>query len=291
MEITSRGRLIVGVKYDFPPFGFIDEEGIVGGFDVDIARALAERWLGDADAIELVRVTSDNRIPLLAAGEVDLVIASMTHKHERDDLIDFSQTYFLDGQSLLVRTSAIGVPELATVADLDGKLVAAIDGSTSIENIQSAAHTSGIKIELLPFQEYPPALEALKAGQVDALTTDSVALARFAGENPGLAVVGGRFTQEPYGIGVPNFDSELRDLINFTLQQMKEDGVYDAIYARWFAEDTPYAIEIWPGESTLATNVRSAIEAPVASSPTATAGPPAKAIQATPSPRPTATRS
>ncbi len=252
--IQQRGKLLAGVKYDFAPFGFVDENGSVTGFDVDIAHEFAARWLNDPGAVELVRVTSDNRIPLLAAGEVDLVIASMTHKQERDDTIDFSQTYFLDGQSLLVREES----EIQGVADLDGKIVAAIAGSTSIDNIRNQAQDLGIAIEVLPFQEYPSALAALKAGQVDVLTTDSVALSQFAKENPGLQVVGGRFTQEPYGIGVPNYDDQFRDLVNFTLQEMKQDGTYDALYEKWFGADPPYPIEIWPGEPRLDVNIAKA---------------------------------
>lgn len=190
------------------------------------------------------------RIPKLAAGEVDIVAASMTHKQERDEEIDFSQTYFLDGQSLLVREDS----EIKELKDLDGKTVTAIQGSTSIDNIQAKANELGITIDVVPLLEYPPAVEALKSGSVDVLTTDSVALSQLAKENPGLKVVGGRFTSEPYGIGVPNYDDRFRDLVNFTLQQMKVDGTYDRLYEKWFGEDEPYALEIWPGESYLNIN-------------------------------------
>jgi polar amino acid transport system substrate-binding protein len=200
--------------------------------------------LGDENAVELVQVTSSNRIQKLAAGEVDLVAASMTHKKERDEAIDFSQTYFLDGQSLLVRRNS-GINSLT---DLDGKIVTAIQGSTSIDNIQQVAADQGLNLEILPFQQYPQALAALTTNQVAALTTDSVALAQFAKDNPELVVVGGRFTREPYGLGVPSDDHWFRDLVNFTLQAMKEDGSYDVIYCRWFGSSRPYDIEIWPGQ-------------------------------------------
>ncbi len=250
-QILADGRFVAGVKFDFKPFGFLDENGQVVGFDVDIVREFAKRWLGDANSVELVQVTSANRIQKLVAGEIDMIAASMTHKRERDELIDFSQTYFLDGQSLLVREDS-GINGLS---DLDGRTVAAIQGSTSIDNIQEAANRLGIRIDILPFQEYPPALEALKAGQVDALTTDSVALSQFAKDNPGLKVAGGRFTSEPYGLGLPNFDNRFQDLVNFTLQEMKLDGTYDRIYRKWFGNDTLYQVEVWPGESYLDVNM------------------------------------
>ncbi|MFN8487300.1 MAG: transporter substrate-binding domain-containing protein [Caldilineaceae bacterium] len=241
--IRRRGKLLAGVKYDFPPFGYVNPEGKVEGFDVDLAREFAERWLGQPDAVEFVPVTSETRIPFLASGAVDLVIASLTHTQQRDDLIDFSETYFQDGQSLLVRKAS----KIRDLDGLSGKTVAAVTGSTSLENIETIAKTRGIKINLLPFNEYPSALQALKAGQVDALTTDRVALTQFAKDNPTLAVVGEPFTQEPYGIGVPSFDSEFRDLVNSTLQSIKLDGTYDQLYQKWFGAATPYPIEIWPG--------------------------------------------
>ena len=103
-RITQRGTLRVGVKFDLPPFGFSSAEGQIVGFDVDIAREFAGRWLGDANAVELVQVTSADRIPRLTSGEIDLLMAALPHRRERDALIDFSQTYFMGGQSLLVKT-------------------------------------------------------------------------------------------------------------------------------------------------------------------------------------------
>ncbi len=240
--IQTRGKLLAGVKYDFPPFGSVDAQGKVQGFDVDIAHEFAKRWLGNADAVELVPVLSDTRIPFLSSGAVDLVLASMTHTQQRDDLIDFSETYFLDGQSLLVQ-KASGIEDLK---GLEGKTVAAVAGSTALENIVAISKERGIKITVLPFQEYPSALEALKAGQVDVLTTDSMALAQFAKANPALVIVGTPFTQEPYGIGVPRFDSAFRDQVNATLQAMQLDGTYATLYHKWFDDAFPYPLELWP---------------------------------------------
>ena len=247
-QILARGRLLAGVKYDFAPFGFLNEQEQVVGFDIDIAREFARRWLGDEQAIDLIQVTSGDRIARLAAGDVDLLLASMTHKRERDELIDFSQVYFLDGQSLLVRSDS----GINNFSDLEGKLVAAIEGSTSIDNIEREANRRGIEIELQSFQQYPDAESALKAGQVDALTTDKTALLAMAQNSPELKLVGETFTSEPYGIGVPQGDTDFREFVNFTLQAMKADGTYDRIYQQWFA-DRSYPVEVLPGEQPFGT--------------------------------------
>lgn len=246
-EIQARGKLVAGVPFDLKPFGYLDATGQIGGFDVDLMREFAKRWLGDADSIEFVPVTAANRIDILVAGQIDIVAAAMTHRRDRDELIDFSQTYFEDGQSLMVRQDS-GIQNLR---DLNGKVIAAIQGSGAIENMQSAANQLGISFDILPFQEHPQALEALKAGQVDALTTVVGALTHFAQDNPGLEVVGGRFTSEPYGLGVPNYDERFQDLVNFTLQEMALDGTYDRLYQKWFGANTPFALEVWPGDSYL----------------------------------------
>lgn len=250
-QILARGKFIAGVQVDFKPFGFLDATGQATGFDVDIVKEFARRWLGDENAVELLPVTASNRVQLLVAGEVDLIAAAMTHNRERDELIDFSQTYFLDGQTLLVRQDS-GVTSLG---DLNNKIIAAIQGSTAQKNAEQVASRLGITLSVLPFQEYPPAVEALKAGQVDALTADSSALRQFAQDNPGLVVVGSRFTSEPYGLGVPNYDDRFRDLVNFTLQEMKADGAYDRLYAKWFNNEAGYSLEAWPGVSYLRINL------------------------------------
>lgn len=243
-QILNQEHLIAGVKFDSAPFGFLDENNQPIGFDIDLVREFAKRWLADENAVEFVQVTSSNRIDKLAAKQVHLLAASMTHSKERDDKIDFSQTYFLDGQKLLVRDGS----DIQRVADLDGKTVAAIQGSTSIDNIQRKADELGIVIEILPFLEYPQAVQAVRRGQVDALTTDSGILLYVAQQNSNLVVVGDSFTNEPYGIGLPAYDDQFRDLVNFTLQEMKKDGTYDAIYRKWFGQWPPYQIELWPGE-------------------------------------------
>ncbi len=206
-------------------------------------REFAKRWLGDANAVELVPVTTDSAIQQLAAGAIDLVAAALIHKRDGDLEIDFSQTYFEDGQGLLVRANT----DITRLAGLNGKVVAAIQGSPAKENLESYAASYGITINILPFQELTQALEALRAGQVDGLTAASAVLIQFAQENPELSVVEERFSSEPYGLGIPNYDDRFQDLVNFTLQEMKQDGTYDRLYTKWFNTGRPYNLRVEPG--------------------------------------------
>lgn len=244
-EILAKRKFVAGVFFDFKPFGFLEQDNQPAGFDVDILREFAKRWLGDVNAVEFVPVTSANRFPMLAAGEVDILASAMPHHREWDESIDFSQTYFTGGQGLLVRVDS-GISKLP---DLNNKLIAAIEGSAAIENIQAIAASQSITVEILRFQEYPQALAALKAGQVAALTATQAALEQIVQENPDLVVLGERLVDEPYGLGIPNYDSRFQNLVNFTLQAMKLDGAYDRLYQKWFPASAPFAIEISPGQS------------------------------------------
>ena len=234
----------VGVRQDAKPFGFVDANGQLAGFDIDLAHELARRWLGNADAVELVKVSPSDRVPRLAAGEVDLLIATMSNKREHDALIDFSQTYFVAGQSLLVRDNA-GIKQLS---DLQGKTIAALQDDAALDTLQNETSRQKVTATIQPFPDYAQALDALKTGKVEALAADSVTLLQFVQDNPGLQIMGGRLTREPYSIGIAQGDSDLRDMVNFTLQDLKADGTYDTLYRHWFPTDEPYALEISPGQ-------------------------------------------
>ena len=173
--IKARGKLIAGVKFDTPPFGFLDESNQPVGFDIDLVREIGKH-LGVP--VELVAVTSPTRIPMLVSGNVDLVAASMTRTPEREQAIDFSITYYTGGQSLLVPSSS----KITGVQDLAGKPVAVQQGTTLEKNLAAAAP----KAEIVAFKDYNSAWLALRQGRVDALTGSLNILQGFAKDNPRL---------------------------------------------------------------------------------------------------------
>jgi ABC-type amino acid transport substrate-binding protein len=224
--IKARGKLIAGVKFDTPPFGFLDESNQPVGFDIDLVRAIGTHI---GVSVELVAVTSPTRIPMLASGNVDLVGASMTRTPERAQAIDFSITYYNGGQSLLVPSAST----ITGVEDLAGKPVAVQQGTTLEKNLAVAAP----KAEIVAFKDYNSAWLALRQGRVDALTGSLNILQGFAKDSPEFKIAGAPFSLEPFGIGVRKGATALLDAVNATLRDLSTSGAYTQLYRKWFGTD------------------------------------------------------
>ena len=225
--IKANDKIVWGVKNDTKLFGLKNPStGEVEGFDIDIAKEITAIILGDASKVEFKEVTSKTRIPLLNNGEIDAIVATMTISEERKKEVDFSDVYFEAGQSLLVKK---GSP-IKSIEDLDASTkVIAVKGSTSAQNIREKAPDA----QVLEFENYAEAFTALKAGQGDTLTTDDSILYGMASEDSNYELVGGQFTEEPYGIAMKKGSDDLVKAVNDALAELKENGKYDEIYKKW----------------------------------------------------------
>ncbi|MFP3126029.1 glutamate ABC transporter substrate-binding protein [Ectobacillus funiculus] len=229
-KIKKRDKLIVGVKYDTNLFGLKNPStGEVEGFDIDIAKALAKKILGDESKVELKEVTSKTRIPMLKNGDIDMIIATMTITEERKQEVDFSDVYFKAGQALLVKKGS----NIKGIDDIKkGTTVLAVKGSTSAVNIRQKAPEATV----LEFENYSEAFQALKAGQGDALTTDNSILLGMQKQDPSYVIAGDIFTDEPYGIAVKKGETELLQAVNDFLKEYNASGEYDKLYEKWLGE-------------------------------------------------------
>ncbi|MDA3960120.1 MAG: transporter substrate-binding domain-containing protein [Planctomycetota bacterium] len=228
--VKQRGEVRIGVKEDTKPFGF-RLGGERAGFDIDIAIAIAQQ-LGIAQ-VRFVTVTSANRIDMLKSGDVDMVLASMTITRQRDREVDFSIPYFQDGQGLLVQKDS----DIGSYLDLAGRMVGAVKGSTSGSNIAQVAPDASV----IEFGDYQRLERALRAGTVDAITTDTVILLGMAQSSKGaLRLAGQSFTVEPYGVAIVENQSNWRDAINEAIQVLWESGQYQMIYDTWFGAHSVY---------------------------------------------------
>jgi glutamate transport system substrate-binding protein len=218
-KLQSAGKVTVGTKFDQPLFGLKNLEGKPEGFDVEIAKIIAGEMGIAADKITWVETVSANREPFIQQGKVDFVVATYTINDKRKQVIDFAGPYYVAGQDIMVKKgNPLGIkgPD-----DLAGKKVCSVTGSTPAENIR----TNYPKAKLTEFDVYSKCAEALKNGQVDAVTTDNVILlGLISKDQEAFELVGKPFTKEPYGIGVKKGDDQFRNFINDVLDKSKSDG-------------------------------------------------------------------
>jgi ABC-type amino acid transport substrate-binding protein len=226
-DVKARGKLIAGVKTDFPPFGFLDKKGVIKGFDIDLAKALSKKLFGNEEAVEFVPVTTENRIAFLTSKKIDIIVATLTITEERKEKIDFSIPYFVSGQLILVQ----GDSKITKYQDLAGKKVATIRGSVGDIAIRELVPDA----ERIKFERNFEALQALKKRRVEAFVQDYVLLYNLLQKNPGLRIAGLEpFRPAPYGLGVRKGDKEWLDFINSTLVKMEERGEYEKLLEKWF---------------------------------------------------------
>jgi ABC-type amino acid transport substrate-binding protein len=226
--VKKRGKLVAGVKTDFPPFGSVDAAGKNMGFDVDMAHLFAKALFNDENQVELVAVTSGNRIPFLQSGKIDIILATVTITDERRQVVEFSDPYFLSGSLLLV-------PKNSTVnglEDLAGKTVAVVQGAIQDKDVEQLQP----KANRVKFGKVSEAMLAVKGGRADAYAHDDILVLTLVKENPDLRATSKVFMPRPYGIAVRKGDTEFIKWVNGELARMKKDGTYDRLWKKYFAD-------------------------------------------------------
>ncbi|QQQ79820.1 glutamate ABC transporter substrate-binding protein [Saccharothrix sp. 6-C] len=225
-EIQARGRLIAGVDQNTYLMGFRNPvSGELEGFDVDLVREVARAVFGDPGAIQFKVVTSEQRVPALERGEVDIVVRTMTATCERWQKVNFSTVYLQAGQRVLVPSSS----DVAGIESLGGKRVCATKGSSSLANVAAAA-SRPVPVSVAHWTD---CLVMLQQGQVDAISTDDTILAGFAAQDPYTKVVGPQFAAEPYGMAFPKADEDFVRFVNALLERLRADGTWARIHQRW----------------------------------------------------------
>jgi glutamate transport system substrate-binding protein len=228
--LQSRGKLVVGTKFDQPGFGLKGVSGKVEGFDVEIAKLIAAGIFGGTpqqagEKIEFVEAVSKNREPFIKEGKVDLVVATYTINDARKMEVDFAGPYFVARQDIMVKRDNTSIK---TVEDLNGKKVCSAQGSTSIKNLQAKAPTADTSIA---FDTYSKCAEALRDGRVAAVSTDDTILAGLVKDSGGdFKLVGAPFSEEPYGIGLKKGDQVFRDFLNDRLEDIYQSGEWAAAF-------------------------------------------------------------
>ncbi|MDX6682643.1 MAG: aspartate/glutamate/glutamine transport system substrate-binding protein [Solirubrobacteraceae bacterium] len=227
-KLQKAGEITIGVKFDVAPFGRKDpKSGDVEGFDIDLAKAIADELGVKPKYIEAL---SDNRIAFLKDGTADLILSTMTINAERDQEIDFSEPYFVaHGRILVKKDSAItGVKGLA------GKKVCTALGSTYVDTLKKQAPKADTKL----VDSYSECLELIQDGAVDAVATDDVILTGMVIQDDTLKLVGDELTTEPYGVGIKQGDKDFKTFVDGVVADYKKDGRWATAYQKWVGQYT-----------------------------------------------------
>ncbi|MEN9460414.1 MAG: hypothetical protein RIS84_434 [Pseudomonadota bacterium] len=226
-QARERDSLIVGVKNDVPLFGLEDPKtGLIEGFDVDIAKLIAHYLLGDEQKLELKPVSPSSRLAMLQSAEVDLVIATTTITDERKQIVDFSESYFDLGQSILVPKTS----KVRELRDLAYQNVIVVKGTVALSILPKKMPST----RLLQCENYEEGIKALRAGKGVALVTSSAILLGIQKNNPDLHLVGGLFTFESFGVAIQKGDTAMQQAVNTALRKIRASGEYNEIYQKWF---------------------------------------------------------
>lgn len=227
-KLQKAGEITIGVKFDVPPFGRKDpKSGDVEGFDIDLAKAIADE-LGVTP--KYMEALSDNRIAFLKDGTADLILSTMTINPERDEEIDFSEPYFVAHGRILVKKDS----DIAGVKDLAGKKVCTALGSTYVDTLKKQAPKADTKL----VDSYSECLELIQDGAVDAVSTDDVILTGMIIQDDTLKLVGDELTTEPYGVGIKQGDKAFKVFVDGVVADYKKDGRWATAYQKWVGQYT-----------------------------------------------------
>lgn len=232
-KIESTGVLKVAVPQDFPPFGSVGTDMKPIGYDIDMAALIAEEL---KVKLELVPVTSTNRIPYLTTGKVDLVISSLGKNPERQKVIDFTEAYapFFNGVF-----GPMDAP-VEKAEDLAGKTIAVTRGSIEdLELTKIAPETA----EIQRFEDNSSTISAYLSGQVELVATGNVVAASINAQKP-AKMLESKFLikNSPCYIGINKDQPQLMSKLNEIIAASKTNGSLEAISQKWLHIALPEAL-------------------------------------------------
>ena len=226
LSTVEPGKLIMSTNAAFPPYEMTTDSGEFEGIDIETAQAIADK-LG----LELQIDDMDFDAALLAVqqGKSDMVMAGVTDTDERQNVMDFTDSYATGIQSIIVKEDS----DIASVDDLAGKKIGTQRGTTGYlycsddfgdENV--VAYDNGLT-----------AVQMLNNGQVDCVVIDNAPAKEFVAANPGLKLLDTAYVEEDYAIGVGKGNTELKDAINTALEELKADGTLQAIVDKYITAE------------------------------------------------------
>jgi polar amino acid transport system substrate-binding protein len=220
-EVKARKRWKIGVKCDFPPFGYIGADGKKGGYDVDVARRFAQIAFGKSTRVSMECVATPSRIPALMSERVDIIISTLTYTAQRDEQIDFSLPYYDATGRLLVRNDT----NIANLSALSGKTVVTTRGSIYDRWVRNCFKSS----QLLVLDSTTSATLALKDRRADTFMFDDALLLGIAANDSQLKLTTQKFLNLPWGIGIRQGDTDMKAWVDAAIRLMTKNDEFATI--------------------------------------------------------------
>jgi ABC-type amino acid transport substrate-binding protein len=238
-QIKQSGKIRIGYRVSEPPMSFLDQNGNPVGYSIDLCSRIVtevKTKLGNPNiSVEYVAVDSATRLPMLADNSIDILCGATTKTLSRGEIVDFTELTFVTGASLLSLKSA----PVAGVADLQGKKVAVVKDTTTIDALEGALKQALIEAQVVPVASAAEGFAALQNGQVNAFSSDQVVLIGLlltSANRDNFVISNELFSYEPFALAVRRNDADFRLVADRVLSHLYRTGEVVQIYEKWFGE-------------------------------------------------------
>ena len=229
-KTTDGGTLIVGSDQDFPPMGFVGDDGEYTGFDLELAQEVAKRLGLEYKAQPIAWDSKDME---LESGNIDCIWNGFTMTGREDDYT-WTEPYMANQQVFVVANDS----DINSQADLAGKIVEVQADSSAEAALKEAPELTATFKELLTTADYNTAFMDLEQGAVDAIAMDVIVAGyQIQQRNADFKILDDSLSEEEYGVGFKKGNTELRDKVQSTLEEMAEDGTLQEVSEKWFSKD------------------------------------------------------
>ncbi|MEW6349982.1 MAG: transporter substrate-binding domain-containing protein [Thermodesulfobacteriota bacterium] len=246
-RVTKSGKVRVGMPYNLVPQGFVDEQGVWKGFEIDLGHEIARHM---NLTLEPVKVNGSTWGRMLSQGRIDAALCRIRHTRSLESSFDFSVPYFFDSLSILAAKGYF-----KRIEDLKDNRIAAVQGTFAEKEAMRILRKTGdtqAEKNVVSYPDRPSCFLALGKDKVKAWMDSSMILLEYAAKSSNrFEIIRASESFEEVGAALPQDDSAWRDLVNFTLQDMANDGSFKRIYEKWFGPGTSYSfpmgrsLDIW----------------------------------------------
>jgi len=249
-RINDSSEINLGYRKDQTPMSFDRGSNKPAGYSVELCNRIAaavKQTLGRSDIkVKYLPVTAESRFDAIQSGKIDILCGATTKTLSRSEIVGFTQLTFVTGGALLSRKDAV----VENVKGLEGKRVAVVSNTTTIESLNGAVSGLGIDVEIVPVDSTDEGMVMLERGQIDAFSADQVVFIRQVISRGGRKLYplsSELFSFEPFALAVPRGDADFQLIADRVLSQLNRSGEIVEIYKKWFSsfgKKPPAALEV-----------------------------------------------